>query len=441
MNRISRINNLMTRMLNNRDVSSDSANSSRSDELSTPTLNENSLLDNDNTLTTSTPSKTSLKNKEVGVAAVAPLSIKRNLFGMQLDHDQLKTDLNVMWKDQAEMKKQRWNFDFEKMKPVEATATANKNNNDMKWSKITVNYSNLDKEYEMTEAAISAAEITVAPAAHFRPIVNSKSSDEINIYRETTASTEKQVEDQSNKNTEKNESSSIPLFYQFQRRYKLNENKNRMNVINATNNVNTAPAKVTKNISINKPSANASLGLRPCTLQTTLTGCFNDQENAKNIVKPISTKASTSTTVRKPRALKRSNQLDSKSRIITFSENRKDTLRSASAVSSSGTLAASVTVSSSAVKQVNVVTQSTRSAFIPTTATSTTTTSSTSSNSTNMKQQSLLDMFKQRKPRKQNVDAKTGGGGLREKISPTSNDENARSGHFLRSQSATSQRY
>jgi hypothetical protein len=376
----------MIRMLNNRDVSNDSANNSSS-EPTTPTEN------NDKTLT-STP------RKNLGKELNAPISIKRNLFGMQLDHDQLKNDLNSMWKDQIEMKKQRWNFDFEKMKPLES-----KNNNEMKWNKITVNYAHLEKEYDMTEAAISATETT---NAHFRPIVHSKSSDEISIYRETTST----PNEENNANCE-NEST-VPHFYQFQRRYKLNENKNRMNLINT----NTAvPVKATKNITINKPSP--STGLRPCTLQTTLTGGFND-ENAKNIVKPVTTKANT--TARKPRALKRSNQLDSKSRIITFSENRKDTLRSATTHGAPATASTSNTTVS---KQVNVVTPSARSAFTSSAATST----------ANMKQQSLLDMFKQRKPRKQNADK-----GLTEKVS-TSNDENARSGHFLRSQSATSQRY
>ena len=43
---------------------------------------------------------------------------KRNLFGIRLNHDQLKQDLKDMWKDQMERQKQNWNFDFEQLKPA-----------------------------------------------------------------------------------------------------------------------------------------------------------------------------------------------------------------------------------------------------------------------------------------------------------------------------------
>lgn len=46
------------------------------------------------------------------------VTIRRNLFGIRLNHEQLKQDLTEMCREQLESQKQRWNFDFEQLKPV-----------------------------------------------------------------------------------------------------------------------------------------------------------------------------------------------------------------------------------------------------------------------------------------------------------------------------------
>lgn len=45
---------------------------------------------------------------------------RRNLFGIRLNQDQLKTDLNVIWKEQVERQARRWNFDFESLRPLDS---------------------------------------------------------------------------------------------------------------------------------------------------------------------------------------------------------------------------------------------------------------------------------------------------------------------------------
>jgi hypothetical protein len=54
--------------------------------------------------------------------AQSPPIIKRNLFGVRLDHNQLNRDLKEMWQEQIERQKVQWNFDFEKIKPVADSA-------------------------------------------------------------------------------------------------------------------------------------------------------------------------------------------------------------------------------------------------------------------------------------------------------------------------------
>lgn len=44
---------------------------------------------------------------------------RRNLFGIRLNHDQLKQDLKDMWKDQIDRQTQNWGFDFENLKPLD----------------------------------------------------------------------------------------------------------------------------------------------------------------------------------------------------------------------------------------------------------------------------------------------------------------------------------
>jgi hypothetical protein len=353
-----------------------------------PTRSINLTQQDDNTtLTLTTPRKKQpLAFNPIAKTTTAPsLALKRNLFGVPLDHDQLRHDLQVMCKEQLEVKKHRWNFDFEKLKPVPVSEVSSAVSG-IKWKSVQVNYAaELDAEYDMTEAALNAAELaTSQPSRHFRPLPAKSANGEISIFCETLD----QVD---------SESSTIPRFYQYQRRYKLNENKNRVNL-----NVAELPISFGKNKKeLTKPK---------CTVQTTL----GNDENGCAIVKPtFNTVVAASS--RKPRSLKRSTQLDSKSRIITFSENRKDTLRSATS---------SVSASSSCT-QVNTVSQSARSAF-------TSKAKEVTVPVAGMKQRCLLDMLKQRKPRRVNLANDCG-------LNGKAGDENSTTtGHFLRSQSANS---
>ena len=44
--------------------------------------------------------------------------IRRNLFGIRLNQEQLSHDVNNIWRDQVERQKRNWNFDFESLKPL-----------------------------------------------------------------------------------------------------------------------------------------------------------------------------------------------------------------------------------------------------------------------------------------------------------------------------------
>lgn len=279
--RMSRINTLVSRMLSNpSNERSESSNSSTERPV------------------TSTPAKQGQTN----TSGVNP-NLKRNLFGVKLNHDQLKTDLNQMWKEQTEIQKIKWNFDFENLKPVN-----NNNNNELdennkpsiryEWKKINFSTS--------TPQSSSLSDFTLAALTR----------DEINV-----------LEDEP--------SEQVPQFYKYQRRFKLVEDKNRINQLNQ---LTSTPTKEPLDIKEKNPL----------------------------IEKLI-----------KPKAVKKSSNKLLVDQIITFSENRKDTLRSAS--------------TSSATQQVKKL-ESTSSAF-------------KSKSSDNMKQQSLLDMFKQRKRRLNNANA------------------------------------
>lgn len=244
--RVSRINTLLNKMLSSGERSESC--SSRSDSI--------------DRLGQSTP-----KTENVPRPAVNP-NLKRNLFGVSLNQDQLKQDLHSMWKEQIEVQKVKWNFDFETLKPIES------NSNRFEWTKCQV---------------------------------EDKTSSE---YTSTLLDeSDKVILDKENLNSKK--CSDIPQFYKQQRSLKLIDNI----------------ASVVK------------------------------KEDENELVKPKPVKSTKAT---KSLGL---------SQIITFSENRKDTLRSANAASK--------------------VAKSTNSAF----------TSKSEKNSDNMKQQSLLDMFKQRKRR------------------------------------------
>ncbi|RNA40171.1 cyclin-dependent kinase inhibitor 1 isoform X2 [Brachionus plicatilis] len=244
--RVSRINTLLNKMLSNAERSESC--SSRSDSI--------------DRIAQSTP--------RGDTAATAPVNpkLKRNLFGVSLNHDQLKQDLNSMWKEQIEVQKVKWNFDFEALKPIDSSSDR------FKWTKCQVG--------EITSSKYASTLLT--------------DGDHVIVDKE---------------NVNSNRCSDMPQFYKQQRCFKLIDN--------------ITPVVVKEDSELIKPKA----------------------------VK--STKATKSLGL---------------SQIITFSENRKDTLRSANTG--------------------NKVVKSSNSAFSA---------KKEDKKSDNMKQQSLLDMFKQRKRR------------------------------------------
>jgi len=93
--------------------------------------------DNDTTLQ---PDQATTAAPGVGdVPATTPASpvvasVRRNLFGIRLNHDQLKQDLNDMWKDQIDRQNQSWGFDFQKLKPLDNKDS--KSSERFEWTKV-----------------------------------------------------------------------------------------------------------------------------------------------------------------------------------------------------------------------------------------------------------------------------------------------------------------
>ena len=145
----------------------------------------------------------------------------------------------------------------------------------------------------------------------------------------------------------------MPTFYKYQRRAKLNaEHNNRLKFIQLA-------AKSSTATTIKKPAVKK-------TLSSTSAGQKTRRKQTRTVTPKLQ-----------------------KSLIITFSENRKDTLRSSASKSLAGMFEAS---SNSVQARIQTATTTT------TTATTTTTSDNASSAFRQpMKQQSLLDMLKQRK--------------------------------------------
>ncbi|CAF0957023.1 unnamed protein product [Brachionus calyciflorus] len=258
--RVSRINSLLNKMLTNAERSESSSSRTESiDRKPEPVQQRPSVNPN----------------------------LKRNLFGVTLNSDQLKQDLNTMYKEQIEIQKVKWNFDFENLKPVES------NTDKFKWTRINLT-ENTNNKY-----------------------ISTLLNDNDNI-----------LVDKENLNSLK--TNDIPQFYKQQRSLKLIDNNTPVLKVQETEIVKPKPVKNTKN-----------------------------------------------------------SKLHGLNQIITFSENRKDTLRSASASTK--------------------VVKSTSSAFSSKTLVKKT---------DNMKQTSLLDMLKQRKKKIQTTTTNTG------KPSPNSKNTN-----------------
>jgi len=219
-------------------------------------------------------------------------NIKRNLFGIRLNHDQLKQDLKDMWQEQLDRKKREWNFDFETLKPV-----------------VSESDSQQQPRYEWNKVKTQQQQ----------QILNQSDDMMLTTFNDYESSDE-----------EDDEALAVPAFYKYQRRQKMSQFK----IIQ---------------IESNKPTAFSKL----------------KQAKTTKVHKPKAVKSQLKTTEPTTRQ---------QNLIITFSENRKDTLRSANS-----TQKVSSNKSGSAFKQ-------------PATE-----------QATQMKQTTLLDMLKQRKRKTSNV--------------------------------------
>lgn len=192
--------------------------------------------------------------------------IKRNLFGIRLNHDQLNRDLKEMWKEQIEKQKQQWNFDFERLKPVKMTRSSKSLSDSKRYDWIRVN---------------TYFDQLIDSALHPEFVISAFDKREIDqVYKNNMMDEETETEEE-----EEDEALAVPQFYKYQRRLKLISSLKKEN--------------------------------------------SDDKENiikAKNgkAKKPLTKRTGTRNRTRLNEGKKLTQSL-----IITFSENRKDTLRSA----------------------------------------------------------------------------------------------------------------
>lgn len=269
---------------------------------------------------------------------------RRNLFGIRLNHDQLKQDLKDMWADQIDRQNKNWGFDFENLKPLntetQKVCTSPRNNNPrFQWTKVCTK---LNPFYNETG---------IKQDSH---MLTSLGKDEI-VQTESEYETDEEFDD----------ALVIPTFYKYQRREKMNQEQNcclkliqlaqqtskKQNSTNAFSKLNNSGLKQAKNVSI---------------------------KNGKGI--------KASKVVHRPNARKAT---QNPNLIITFSENRKDTLRSAVS-----TLASESTSKSSSKDIGKMFTKATGSL------------GGCSAFKQPLKQQSILDMLKQRKRKNTSVQEK-----------------------------------
>ena len=293
---------------------------------------------------------------EQPVSDAVPNVPRRNLFGIRLNHDQLKQDLKDMWRDQIEQQKQRWNFDFETLRPTTTTAastahkgliaassTASSSSTDQserfKWTRVTYYTPGLPASSSMAPSGFDRAEL-----------FNNSQGD----YEEEYESDTEQEED---------DALAMPQFYKYQRRLKFNDEPSRIKMMTIT--VSQAPTRKSPTIPVtttttteveakkSELSAESTLETKanPMTFEPIFKMALKNSQPSTVVVekkaaetsKKSTTNKTTTTTIRRPKAIKRPQPQANSSQqpslalspstqnlIITFSENRKDTLRSAS---------------------------------------------------------------------------------------------------------------
>jgi len=290
--------------------------------------------DNDTTLTASSSRSASpcltLKN-----------NAKRNLFGIRLNHEQLKQDLKDMWSDQVERQKQMWNFDFEHLKPLDQSSVSNSSNVNTDENTTRFQWSQMSTKCNQFYGEKDASSHTLAT-------FNKSELNDTEDYE-----TEEEEDD----------ALVVPMFYKYQRRAKMNDEQNRLKIIQLGSSSSSSNAFTKLNNS----------GKSIVSTKKRVTRSNNKNMNANNNI-------GGSKKLHKPQARRPSLTMSVQSNlIITFSENRKDTLRSAAGLDAGKSKQlADLFVSTSKTIEEN---GSSSSAFKPAT----------------MKQQSLLDMLKHRK--------------------------------------------
>lgn len=388
--------------------------------------------------------------------------IKRNLFGMRLNHDQLKDDLNKMWKEQVDRQKLKWNFDFDSLKPLhdatnhaksKSVAAANQvdqenSTSNFKWTKVkTTDQENANivnklartsresiahvtsKFSEYSRTTLDRKELSLARKPKQQP----RNFEIFNDFKQRNMKPHCQVVhvDAESSEEEEDEALAVPQFYKYQRRLKINEQKHRQLM-----SIDRTPLKVEATINRTPVKSESTILFEPIFKIAPKTAC----SAASTPLKTKSTKTATtpkSTALVKPKPVKRDNTQttlspNTQNLIITFSENRKDTLRSAAAKPSN--IDSNNKHHELIQKRTQKILKPKRSKQkIKASALSAFTSTLNARNETasdKMKQQSLLDLFKQRKRRDNNLAS----------IKPHHATEDTSSGagfsHFLRSSTA-----
>lgn len=211
---------------------------------------------------------------------------KRNLFGIRLNHDQLKQDLKDMWKDQINQQNQNWGFDFEKLTPLENSNT----NDNIKIAASPMCKQNI-KRFEWTKVNTK-----------LNPFFNESDMKSPDSHLMASFNKEELISNESDYETEEEEyddALAIPTFYKYQRRQKLNEEQNRLKIIKISTQKQSPPKNA-----------------------------FSKMNNSKNVVDKHKTSKKIAK-LHRPNPRKSIVTSVQKNLIITFSENRRDTLRSA----------------------------------------------------------------------------------------------------------------
>ena len=76
-------------------------------------------------------------------------SLNRNLFGVRLDHEQLRHDLNELKREHIETMSQKWSFNFETFEPLKAV------NSNLNYEWVSTRVDNINKFSKSFDAGLS----------------------------------------------------------------------------------------------------------------------------------------------------------------------------------------------------------------------------------------------------------------------------------------------